>query len=105
MNLEPSFVYMVTNRPRGTLYLGVTVDLVRRVSEHKQGLGRSFTARYNLDKLVWFEAFGDIAIAIQRETSLKRWSRQWKIELIEKDNLSWRDLYEDLYPTSSSAET
>jgi len=105
VNLEPSFVYIVTNRPRGTLYLGVTADLVRRVSEHKLGAGRSFTARYNLDKLVWFETFSDIALAIQRETSLKRWSREWKIKLIEKGNRDWRDLFEDIHPPSFLAET
>ena len=104
MNLEPSFVYIMTNKPRGTLYLGVTTDLVRRVGEHKQGGGRSFTARYNLDKLVWFESFDHVELAIQRETSLKRWSREWKIELIEKANPAWRDLFEDLYPASFSAE-
>ena len=104
MNLEPSFVYIVTSKPRGTLYLGVTADLVRRVGEHRQGLGRSFTARYNLDKLVWFETFGDITLAIQHETSLKRWSREWKIELIEKANPGWRDLFEDIHPPSFSAE-
>ena len=103
MNLELSFVYIVTNKPRGTLYLGVTTDLARRVSEHRQGLGRSFTARYNLGKLVWFETFGDIALAIQRETSLKRWDRGWKIELVEKSNPGWRDLFEDIHPPSFSA--
>ena len=102
MNLESSFVFIVTNKPRGTLYLGVTVDLVRRVGEHKQAVGRSFTARYNLDKLVWFEVFGDIERAIQRETSLKRWSRDWKIGLIEKSNPDWRDLFEDIHPPSLS---
>ncbi|BCB20683.1 GIY-YIG nuclease family protein [Bosea sp. ANAM02] len=104
MNLEPSFAYIVTNKPRGTLYLGVTADLVRRVSEHKQVAGRSFTARYNLDKLVWFEVFGEIERAIQRETSLKRRSREWKIKLIEMGNPGWRDLFEDIPPPSFSAE-
>ncbi|WP_316045086.1 GIY-YIG nuclease family protein [Bosea sp. BH3] len=104
MNLEPSFVYLMTNKPRGTLYLGVTADLVRRVSEHKLGVGRSFTARYNLDKLVWFETFDHIELAIQRETSIKRWSRDWKIEMVEKDNPNWRDLFEDIHPPSFSAE-
>ena len=104
MNLELSFVYLMTNKPRGTLYLGVTADIVRRVSEHKQGARRSFTGRYNLDKLVWFETFDHIELAIQRETSLKRWSRDWKIELIEKGNPDWRDLFEDIHPSSFSAE-
>ncbi|MGO4403051.1 GIY-YIG nuclease family protein [Bosea sp. RAF48] len=103
MNLEPSFVYIMTNKPRGTLYLGVTADLVKRASEHKLLVGRSFTARYNLDKLVWFETFDHIELAIQRETSLKRWDREWKIEMIEKINPDWRDLCEDIYPESFSA--
>jgi putative endonuclease len=104
VNLEPSFVYLMTNKPRGTLYLGVTGDLVRRVGEHKQRAGRSFTAHYNLDKLVWFEQFDHIDLAIQRETSLKRWLRAWKIELVEKANPGWRDLFEDIYPPSFSDE-
>ncbi|WP_282568537.1 GIY-YIG nuclease family protein [Bosea sp. 124] len=99
MNLEPSYVYIMTNKPRGTLYLGVTADPVRRVSEHKQLASRSFTARYNLEKLVWFELFDHIDLAIQRETSLKRWYREWKIELVEKANPQWRDLFEDICPT------
>ena len=103
VNLEPSFVYIMTNKPRGTLYLGVTVDLVRWVSQHKQLVGRTFTASYNLDKLVWFEQFDHIDLAIQRETSLKRWYCDWKIELIEKANPHWRDLFEDIYLSSFSA--
>ncbi len=103
MNLEPSFVYIMTNKPRGALYLGVTADLVRRVSEHKLLQGRSFTARYNLDKLAWFEMHDHIDLAIQRETSLKRWERGWKIELIEKANPDWRDLFDDIHPTSFPA--
>ncbi|KPH82555.1 GIY-YIG nuclease family protein [Bosea vaviloviae] len=94
----------MTNKPRGTLYLGVTADLVRRVGEHKQIAGRSFTAHYNLDKLVWFEQFDHIDLAIQRETSLKRWLRAWKIDLVEKANPDWRDLFQDIYPMSFSDE-
>ncbi|MGO4172378.1 GIY-YIG nuclease family protein [Bosea sp. TAF32] len=104
MNLESSFVYIMTNKPRGALYLGVTADLVKRISEHKLLVSRSFTARYNLDKLVWFETFDHIDLAIQRETSLKRWNREWKIELIENGNPNWRDLFEDIYPSPFSAE-
>jgi putative endonuclease len=92
----------MTNKPRGTLYLGVTADLVRRVSEHKQLTGRSFTARYNLDKLVWYEQHQHIELSIQRETSLKRWYRAWKIELVEAANPTWRDLFDEIYPTSFS---
>ena len=101
---QPSFVYIMTNKPRGTLYIGVTAELVRRVSEHRQLQGRSFTARYNLDKLVWYEPHETIELAIQRETSLKRYERAWKIELIEKMNLTWRDLFEEIHPSSFSAE-
>ncbi len=90
----PSFVYIMTNKPRGVLYIGVTAELARRVSEHKLLQGRSFTARYNLDKLVWYEPHNHIELAIQRETSLKRYDRAWKIELIEKSNPDWRDLFE-----------
>ena len=104
VNLEPSYVYIMTNKPSGTLYIGVTADLARRVSEHKLLQGRSFTARYNLDKLVWFEMHDHIELAIQRETSLKRWDRSWKIEMIEKSNPQWRDLFEDIYPSSFSGE-
>ncbi|WP_248307680.1 GIY-YIG nuclease family protein [Bosea sp. FBZP-16] len=91
---QPSFVYIMTNKPRGTLYIGVTAELARRVSEHRLLQGRSFTARYNLDKLVWYEPHETIELAIQRETSLKRYGRSWKIELVEKDNPNWNDLFE-----------
>ncbi len=91
---EPGgWVYMMTNRPRGTLYTGITADLLRRVSEHKSGTGSTFTRRYYLKTLVWFEHHHDITAAIQRETNIKRWSRQWKLELIEKDNPASDDLY------------
>jgi putative endonuclease len=93
---QPSFVYIMTNKPRGTLYIGVTAELARRVSEHRLLQGRSFTARYNLDKLVWYETHETIELAIQRETSLKRYGRAWKIELIEKDNPDWNDLFEHI---------
>lgn len=92
----PSFVYIMTNKPQGTLYIGVTAELARRVSEHRLLQGRSFTARYNLDKLVWFEAHDNIELAIQRETSLKRYNRAWKIELIENSNPDWNDLFESI---------
>ncbi len=75
----PSFVYIMTNKPHGMLYIGVTAELVRRVSEHRLPQGRSFTARYNLDKLVWFEAHDNVDLAIQRETSLKRSSGPGKL--------------------------
>jgi putative endonuclease len=91
--VKPGYVYIMTNKLRGTLYIGVTADLVRRASEHRQRTGGKFARKYNLDKLVWWEAHDDIAVAIQRETSLKRWLREWKIALIEKQNPEWIDLF------------
>ena len=84
----------MSNRPDGVLYIGVTADLMRRVWEHRAGLGSHFVRRYNLTRLVWIEPFEDITLAIQRETSLKRWRRSWKVALIERDNPGWNDLYE-----------
>jgi len=89
------WVYILSNRPDGTLYVGVTADLTRRVWEHRNGMVR-FTHRYNLHRLVYAEAHEDIRIAIQRETSVKRWPRQWKTNLIVSINPAWRDLGLDL---------
>ena len=91
------FVYMLSSRPYGTLYAGVTGRLVGRVSEHKQHLTPGFTSRYGVDRLVWYEAHDDIAVAIHREKRLKQWLRAWKIALIEKDNPHWRDLYPEFF--------
>ena len=88
-----SFVYIVTNKPRGVLYIGVTTDLVRRISEHRQSLIPGFSSKYNCTRLVWYEVHEDVRVAIQREKSLKRWYRDWKVSLIERDNPSWRDLF------------
>ncbi len=90
------FVYMMTNRPDGTLYLGVTGDLIRRVHQHRLHIAPGFTDKYNLERLVWYEAHETPSSAIQREKSLKRWYRQWKVDLIGKTNPGWRDLYEDI---------
>jgi putative endonuclease len=90
------FVYILSNRRDGTLYVGVTNDLVRRVYEHRDGLVRGFTRRYGVKRLVYFEIYDDPRSAIQREKNLKHWSRAWKIALIEKQNAEWRDLYEDI---------
>lgn len=86
------FVYMMTNKPNGVLYIGVTNDLIRRVYEHRQHLVKGFTDKYNLDKLVWFEQTQDIVSAIEREKQLKNWHRPWKINLIEQFNSHWQDL-------------
>ena len=90
------YVYILANSKNGTLYIGVTSDLIRRVYEHKQGFISSFTKRYKVHKLVYFETTPDIKEAIQREKQLKKWQRQWKIDLIEKHNPNWKDLYSDL---------
>jgi putative endonuclease len=90
------YVYMLASRRNGTLYVGVTKDLVRRVSEHRSGLVAGFTRRYGVKTLVWFEAHTDVEAAIVREKRIKGWNRAWKIALIEAGNLGWKDLAEDL---------
>ncbi len=89
-------VYIVTNKRLGTLYIGVTKDLWRRVWEHRTHAMPGFTDRYNLSRLVWFETHMNPTEAIRREKGLKRWNRAWKIELIEKTNPNWRDLWHDI---------
>jgi putative endonuclease len=86
-------VYILANRIGGTLYVGVTNDLVRRVYEHKNGEAESFTKRHGVDRLIYFECFDEIEHAIRREKRLKKWPRAWKISLIEKQNPNWIDLY------------
>jgi putative endonuclease len=88
------YVYILANRRNGTLYIGVTNNIARRVWEHREGLAPGFTRKYGVKMLVYYEQFEDIGLAIQRETRLKKWKRRWKLELIQKDNLEWNDLYE-----------
>ena len=90
------YVYILASRPNGTLYIGVTNDLVRRAYEHREGLVDGFTKTHGVKTLVFFEPHDDIEHAIVREKRLKRWRRAWKIHLIERDNLEWRDLYDDI---------
>jgi putative endonuclease len=90
------YVYILASQRNGTLYIGVTSDLKRRVYQHKQGSVDSFTKKYKINKLVYFEEYNDIYLAIEREKQLKKWFRAWKIRLIEKFNSHWRDLYDDL---------
>ncbi len=90
------FVYIITNKPRGTLYVGVTNDLVRRIHEHREGLVAGFTKRYGLKQLVYFERYDDPQTAIQREKNIKHWSRAWKLDLVSTANPQWRDLYSDI---------
>jgi putative endonuclease len=93
----PFYVYLLTSRRHGTLYLGVTNDLVRRMHEHESRSIPGLTARYGVQRLVWFEIYDDPTAAISREKELKKWQRDWKIRLIEEQNLEWRDLYPALY--------
>ena len=87
------FVYILASRRNGTLYVGVTSDLVRRVFEHREGLISGFTQTYGVKSLVWYERHDDIESAIVRETRIKGWKRAWKLELIEAVNPEWYDLY------------
>ncbi len=90
------YVYILASKRNGTLYIGVTNDLVKRVYEHKDGLVEGFTKEYGVDRLVYYEQTNDSYSAIEREKRMKKWKRQWKIELIEKFNPEWKDLYKDL---------
>lgn len=89
------WVYILTNKPRGTLYVGVTGGIDDRMERHVKGEGSRFTAKYNLKRLVYFEEFQYIDDAIKREKQLKNWHREWKMKLIEQDNPNWEDLWED----------
>ncbi|NEV00461.1 GIY-YIG nuclease family protein [Bradyrhizobium uaiense] len=90
------YVYLLANEKYGTLYLGVTNDIVRRVYEHKSKIVAGFTKQYDVDRLVWFEIYDDALTAIAREKELKRWRRDWKIKLIEEKNPQWIDLYPEI---------
>jgi putative endonuclease len=87
--MRGGWVYILTNKPRGVLYIGVTADIVRRVWQHRNGLGSAFARKYGLDRLVRVEAYPTIEEAIAREKQHKNWHRQWKIELVESDNPAW----------------
>jgi putative endonuclease len=94
--MQGGWIYIVTNQPNGTLYVGVTSDLARRAWEHRDGIADGFTKRYGLKRLVYYERYEDIRTAIQREKNLKHWPRAWKVKLILADNPDWDDLYERL---------
>ena len=89
-------VYIMADRMRGTLYIGVTNSLTRRVYEHREGVHPGFTRKHGLKRLVWYQAFEGMGYAIRREKVLKHYVRQWKINLIERDNPHWDDLYPDI---------
>ena len=90
------YVYILASKRNGTLYIGVTNDIIRRVYEHKNNLIEGFTKKYNVHQLIYFEQTNDIESAIKREKQLKKWNRKWKLELIEKQNPKWNDLYEEI---------
>ncbi len=90
------YVYIMASKRNGMLYIGVTSELIKRVYEHKNDFVEGFTNKYHIHNLVYFETARDIDSAISREKQLKKWNREWKISLIEKQNPGWRDLYPDL---------
>jgi len=93
--MKQYYVYILASKKNGTLYIGVTNNLLKRVYEHKSNLVGGFTQKYNVNNLVYYEEHNDIGKAITREKQMKKWKRQWKIELIEKFNPQWKDLYYD----------
>ncbi len=95
------YVYFVASRPGGAIYVGVTNDLIRRVYEHKTGVIKGHTKRFNIDRLVFFESYDDIRNALQREKNIKHWPRAWKTKLIAEQNPDWRDLYEEIAGSSA----
>ena len=96
------YIYILASRKNGTLYVGVTNNLLRRIYEHKNDLVEGFTKKYNVHKLVHYEKINDVRVVIQREKRIKKWKREWKINLIEKLNPEWKDLYYDLLSQANS---
>jgi putative endonuclease len=92
------FVYLLASKPYGTLYVGVTSNLLKRIWEHQHKVVRGFTAKYGVDRLVWFVAHDNFEAALRREKQIKEWKRDWKINLIETDNPHWLDLSPQLLP-------
>ena len=95
MEKQPA-VYLLASKRNGTLYIGVTSDLAKRVWEHKNDLVEGFTKRYRVHRLVWYEVHESMESAIKREKSIKEWKRAWKLELIENANADWKDLYDTI---------
>ena len=94
--MKVSAVYMMASGIQGTLYIGVTSDLVLRVWQHREGVVDGFTERFGVKRLVWYELHGSMQAAIAREKSLKKWNRAWKVRLIEEGNLAWQDLWDEI---------
>ncbi|PQJ34555.1 hypothetical protein BSZ35_08060 [Salinibacter sp. 10B] len=101
-NSKSGFVYILASKPNGTLYIGVTSDIVKRIHQHRTGEGSEFVDEYDVHRLVHLERFDDIEKAFRREKQLKAWKREWKLELIRDHNPTWRDLYEDASRTHVS---
>lgn len=94
--MKSFYVYILANKPRGTIYIGITSNLIKRVYEHKNDLTPGFTSKYQIHSLVYYENIVDSQSAIKREKQLKMWRREWKIALIEKENPNWNDLYDTI---------
>ncbi len=94
--MSHAFVYIMASQRNGTLYIGVTSNLPKRIWEHKTGVVDGFTSRYDVKTLVWYEAHDEMEAAIAREKAIKKWNRKWKLEAIEQMNPDWRDLYDDI---------
>ena len=94
--MKAGYVYIMASRKNGTIYIGVTSDLIARVYQHREGLVPGFTKRYGCKLLVYFEVYDDLQDARQRELQMKEWKRSWKVRLIEENNLEWADLYPTL---------
>ena len=94
--MKQSYVYILASKRNGTLYVGVTSDLIKRIYEHKQNLVEGFTNKYTVHELVYYEVHSDIEAAILREKQIKKWNRRWKLRLIEEMNSKWRDLYQEI---------
>ena len=97
MNFKQYFVYILASKKNGTLYTGITSNLQKRIYEHKNNLADGFTKRYNVHILVYYEEFDDVREAILKEKQIKKWKREYKINLINKNNTEWKDLYYDLF--------
>ncbi len=95
--MKPGYVYIMASKRNGTIYIGVTSDLLARAHQHRNKLIEGFTKEHGCTRLVWFEGHADIEAARYRELQMKRWKRAWKIELIERENPHWKDLYDTLF--------
>jgi len=96
MDMKQFVVYILCSKRNGTLYTGVTSNLIKRIYEHRHNLADGFTKKYDIHRLVWYEVHGAVETAIPREKQIKKWNRQWKLDLIEQSNPEWEDLYDEL---------